>query len=282
MSRAIDLSSKKSFQLVRFRYGPDHATGEYSYAAYTNWTEDIPGSPVYSSTPSLRVKPIENVGTLENKSVTITLPSDTFTERISTGLPVEPIRIEIRERIVPLNPGDQVLTLFVFKGELNKVIRNPNGKRSVVEVHADSYKNHLDVPMGLPANPQCPWIFGQSPCGATPDNATSGITITDIDGKKITVSGLRVDPAYADRNFHRGYILRHGIKIGIREWRDTDYNTFYLVRQPPVSWDGQEIKIYAGCDKTLQTCRLRGSESTFGGFGYAIPAYNPLMEGGET
>lgn len=283
MSRAIDQASKKAYQLVKFRYGPDHATGEYSYAAYTNWTEDIPGSPTYESTPTLRVNKLSNVGTLENKTVTILLPADTFANRISTGLPVEPIKVEIRERIVPVDPGDQATTLFVFKGKLKKVTRNPNGKRGVVEVLADSYKNHLDVPLGLPANPQCPWIYGKSPCGAFPDNATSGVTISAIDGKKITVAGLREVPAYDDRNFHRGYILRHGIKIGIREWRDSDYFTFYLVRQPPASWSGQEIKIYAGCDKTIETCRLRGSEETFGGFGYAIPPYNPLIEegGGE-
>jgi len=280
MSRALDQSNKFSYQLVKFTYG-DPASPTYS--AYTNWTDNIPGDPVYASTPALLVKLPENVGTVENKQAKITLPRDTFTDALSSGLPVSPIKVEIVERVTAWEMGDSSTSLVNFKGTVAAAVRHPNGKRGVVELTIANLKIKLDVPMGIPATHQCVWTFGEGPCQAIPQNNLGGVFISAIEGKKITVTGLA--PGFADRNFRRGYILRQGVRVGIREWRSADYNTLYLVRQIPADWISPTvgISVYAGCDRTIECCRTRplfSGEEYFMGCGFSIPNYNPLIEDG--
>jgi hypothetical protein len=280
MSRALDQANKYSYQQVRFTYGD---TASPTRTAYTNWTSTISGTPDFESTPTMVVTLPDNNGTIEKAQVKIRLPFDTFTELITTGLPQSPIYVEIWDRTTPAESGDSATTLKPFTGRVQSAIRFPDGKSNVVDVMATSYKLQLDTPLGIPATHQCQWTYGEGQCKVTRDDQTSGVSISAIDGKKVTLSGLRTVPAFNDRNFHRGYITYDGSWIGIREWRDTDYNTIYLVTQPPASWVGKGIKIYAGCDKTIESCRTRpvsSGEQYFMGCGFSIPSYNPIIENG--
>jgi hypothetical protein len=281
MSRALDQAQKKGYALVRFTYGDP---ADPTKAAYTNWTEDVNGSPVFASTSAMEIEIPANNGTLEEAELTVRLPLDSFTEAVTSGLPHSPIFVEVWDKTVPTDLADSTTTLKPFTGRVMAAVRYPDGKNNVVELTAHSYKLLLDVPLGIPATHQCQNTFTKGACQVTPDDQLSGLTISLIEGKKITVAGLRTVPAFADRNFHRGYIWRDGCWIAVREWRDTDYNVFYLVKQPPANWSGAAIKAYAGCDKTIESCRTRpvtSGEQYFMGCGFAIPDYNPIVETGQ-
>jgi len=290
MSRAIDLSNKKSYVLVKFTYGP-FAAGDPNFsdgptkAAYTNWSSDISGNPDFVSTPNMEVVLPENSGTLDEKAVKIKLPRDPFTNLISSGVPMSPLFAEIWEKTLPINPGDSVTSLKVFSGRVYLATRNPNGKREVVEISSFHPKSKLKVSLSFPANHQCCWIFGEGECQLARHSKVADIV--SIDDKTITVDdmgGAGAPPHFGiDRFYHRGFIEKSGVRIGIRDWRIASPNEFHLVKRPPSAWTGGTVAIYEGCDKTIESCRSRHSlsgEQYFMGTGYAIPDHNPLYEEG--
>lgn len=84
------------------------------------------------------------------------------------------------------------------------------------------------------------------------------------------------------------YLMNNGLAIPIRDWwynatTQSGTNTFVLGKIPPASWLyslslDNKILLVPGCNKTKTSCDARANLSKFGGFGYAIPAYNPLVD----
>lgn len=86
------------------------------------------------------------------------------------------------------------------------------------------------------------------------------------------------------------YLTRNGLSIPVRDWwynltAGIGTNTFVLGKIPPTSWlynsvppPGPVCKLIPGCSKTHQACDLRNNLVNWGGFGHAIPAYNPLYD----
>jgi hypothetical protein len=70
----------------------------------------------------------------------------------------------------------------------------------------------------------------------------------------------------------------------VQDWRNEvegDKQVFFMNRRPPSSWIGAIVTLFAGCDKTIETCRDRfGNEEHFNGRGYSMPAYHPNFEDG--
>lgn len=81
-----------------------------------------------------------------------------------------------------------------------------------------------------------------------------------------------------------------GITIRIRDWwfdATTNFGTnkFVLAKVPPKEWAVSERPVGApklvlvpGCRKTYSACSERQNLANFGGFGYGIPAYNPMLD----
>ncbi len=162
-----------------------------------------------------------------------------------------------------------------LRGTVVRAIRNPEGKSKMVRLECLPSKGLLSTAMGIVVQNQCPWIFGQRGCGIDTGPLKESGTIDSIDGKKVTVSGLTTTTT--DRYWHRGFVERDGLKIGIREY--TTGNEFELIREPPSDWEAQVGIFTPGCDKYIETCRARwDNESNFGGSGYAIPNVHPIIE----
>ncbi|MEK7425260.1 MAG: phage BR0599 family protein [Actinomycetota bacterium] len=275
--RAIDQPEKESYYLVTFTYG-DPADPDFAF--YTNRDQDV--FP-HISTPSLAVKLPQNSGLFEDGLCEIELPNDAFSNRLTDGHPTSPTRVEVVEMTRPLEGGPTATRLMLFVGDVVSTIRNAGGNSRMRKIKALPVKQFLDIPMGMPANHECGYTFngaGCNPPGVGAGGPVGGVStsrvILSIEGKKVTLtSGL----TGTDRHpWQRGHISLDGIIVEIRDWDSVAADVLYLTRQPPTYWVGQTIFVEAGCDKSVERCRLWDNEQNFGGPGYAIPAYNPVFE----
>lgn len=281
MARALDLPTKESYLLVSFRYG-DPANP--MYANYTN--RDIDVGP-FVSTPSLEVRFGELTGDMAKNGVSIRMPLDDFTDPLTSGEEFSEVFVSVQEIIRPVSAGPGGTDLMPFFGQVTKTWRNRGGRRDDIQIDALPPKAMLDgIELGLRANHHCVFTFNKSGClNPGLNNGPQGTifatrTISAIDNKIVT---LTTDaPTDTPKHWHRGYIqlfTYDGVRVDIRDWNDSDPRTFYMVDVPPASWAGQLVHIFAGCDKTQETCLARwNNQKNFGGPGYAIPAYNPQYE----
>lgn len=275
MSFAYAQPSKESFVLVEFFYGDPTAL---TSVKYTNLEEDYIGG--YVSTPSMQITLAPNTGTLDGTTFKINLPMDSFTRPLSSTLPFSATYVRIREITRAFTGGPQATDLMHLIGRVLQVTRNYNGFNDRVLIEAVAAKSLLDTPLALPCNPDCIWnLFGRG-CGLNivsyRINSVPGASWV---GKTLTCSHPSVTTGHPERYWHRGYLEREGVRVGIREWVLAAPDTFHLMSQPPDSWVGQSLNFIPGCDKTIETCRSRyNNEEHFAGTGYAIPSYNPILE----
>lgn len=274
MTHAYAQPEKESFCLVTFQYGDPLAP---TFSRYTDWNEDYVGG--YVGTPAMKIQLPENSGTFEERPLKIEMPLDNFTDTASNGLPHSPIYVTVQEISRALSGGPEALSLFAFRGRVTKTIRNSDGKSGRVMFNALPVKSRLEIPLALACNHHCPWtLFGRG-CGLALASFRVSGTITAIDGKKITTATAGVVSGHPDKYWHRGYVQFDGLRIGIQNWTLANPTELFLVKQPPASWVGPSVFFVPGCDKTIETCRTRyNNEQHFGGVGYAIPAYNPILE----
>jgi hypothetical protein len=84
------------------------------------------------------------------------------------------------------------------------------------------------------------------------------------------------------------YLTVGGLSIPIRDWwwnqtNNTGSNLFVLGKVPPSSWAynggiNNFLLLVPGCTKTKLACTQRENTLRWGAFGFAIPAYNPLLD----
>jgi len=279
MSGIIDAAYKQSYHKVRFTSMDRTLVSPYwTYDEYTDWTTDLSGTSTdgFKTTPTMEVKSMPNNGLIEDQEMRILLPEDTFTLRVAGSEPITRIKMDIWERFQDPEGASDATDLHIFSGYVVSTTLHPLGKRGVVRIAAKSPKNLLDVKLGMMATPECLWTLGEGKCGAVAA-PMSGFNVGSVAGKLLIVNSIGV---YSDYYFHRGYILRNELRIGIREWRSSAPTEFHMTDVPPQDWVGAGVFVMPGCDKTLATCRSRwSSESTFMGFGYGIPAYQPSKRG---
>ena len=274
MSRSLDRPTKDCFSLVRFQYGDP---SNPSYIAFTNWSFNIPGNPVYTSEPRLELSVPENNGTLQPVYLDVFLPmSNSWFANIVSGIPLAPVKIQAAEFTKPTSGGDISTLRKFFRGELDRTIKNYQGRADRSVARFNNIKHRLDIPLGLQANAQCIWTLFGSGCLKGKTGYSNFLVVDTVDGKILTTT---TSPSRTGKFFHRGYLEYQGLRIGIRDWNDSAADTFYLVKMPPKSWEGKMITAWAGCDKTIETCRARfDNEIQFCAPGYAMPSYNALIE----
>jgi len=256
-----NLSEKDAVTLVEFRYGDPVV-----FVRYTDGTDDF-GS--FVSTPEVGVKFPAINGSLKENPVQIALPSDTFSLAIASTIAFPPLFVTIYEKI-----DEDVSTIYL--GRCTRAIRNYQGRRGRVMVEAISVKSRLEVALGIMVNHTCPYIFLGRGCNQAPfvPPVPETGTVTVIAGTTVTITGLSTTPP---RLWHRGYIERNDLRIGIREW--ISGTSFLLTRKPPDAWLNQTVTAVQGCDKTIETCRtIWNNESNFGGAGYAMASRDPRFE----
>lgn len=273
----IDSAAHRSRFLIKLNY--DSPAVEIFV---TDYEEDVTyGGDVYTSIPALGLVLPANTADLRDTPLKMTLPAGTsaFFDRVSNGEPFAPVEIQVIEQI--LNVETTAEDIFVlYRGMLSRSIKNYNNDEGLIRLEFLSIKSRLDVPLGLPANTQCPWQLGDHNCQLSPALVSEVGTVATITGKVVQITGLSAHPGIEnDRYWEKGFVERDGLRILIRRYLQPASVQFHLVARPPADWLTQLVTVTPGCDKTIETCRARwNNEEHFGGFGYAIPNYQPLYE----
>jgi len=238
---------------------------------YTDW--DTPFGD-YTATPTIDLKISPITALLAETVHTITMPLDEMTAAISSGSPHAVVTVTVKE----LYRGSRPVILTTFIGEIGRAVRNAQGRKDRVKFEINNEKYRLKAAMGLPANHQCVWTFGDTKtCEYDAVAVRETGTLTVVDLTHVTISGLSVPPTVDATYWVRGRVIYEGVELTIRKWDEAD--AFHLVRRPPDSWDGQTVTVQPGCDKSRETCEDRWSNLLrFAGAGYAIPAYHPVIE----
>lgn len=279
---ALDLSSKESWQFVRF---VDVSTGN-TLAAYTNKdsAETFEGVD-YTSETALEIELPENNGTLGEAECKVRLPiSDAFTQSISFPTAIAPMEIYVTE--FARGTGAASAIVRPFQGQVDVIRKNALGRIGFLEVSAIPIKARLQIALGEPCNHQCINNLGEGRCGVILNAGNQGrltVSISAIDGKKVTLT-TSIATGLQDRFYQGGYMQVGGLTLGITLWRNEiegNKQDFFLSRRPPDSWLVASVTLVAGCDKTIETCRSRwNGEEFFNGRGYAMPSYHPNYEDG--
>lgn len=279
---ALDAPTKETWQFVKFTNAETGAV----LAAYTDRDSDTEfEGQNYTSETALEVQLPENNGLLNEAPCNFVLPLLAgFLTDVSAGIPHPPVYVDVVEFIRA--DGYSSVALRTFSGLVSAVKRNATGRRNFVSMSALPVKARLQtITLGEPCNHQCINRLGDGRCGvplvAGPNKRT--IQISAIDGTQVTVS-TAIDSGLQDRFYQRGFMRLNGLEIGIQVWRNEsngDKQIFFMNRRPPVSWIRINIELFAGCDKTIETCRSRfNNEERFNGRGYHMPAYHPNFEDG--
>jgi Phage conserved hypothetical protein BR0599 len=288
MADILTASEKLNWHCVEFSYDdPINPPADPTYSRFVDWSSDMPVGPngqYFYSTPSMAVKISKYSATLNEQPSTVVLPfvAGTFTDLCSRGEPFSAIWVSIWEVTTPAS-GDTFGTRFllVFRGRVSRITQNPSGRHESVEFEITNDKGRMRTPLGLICGHHCVWNFTGTGCnlsGGLEPILQTGL-VTAISQRNMTVTGTTPGTASPDHYFQRGYVLLNGLYIQIFDWNPAAPTIFIMNRQPPAAWVGQHVTIAPGCDKTIETCRLRwNNEQHFGGIGYAIPAYNPLID----
>lgn len=277
MVKAEARAEKESFLLVQFFSGANLLTQN----RYTDLDQDFLG---HSSEPRMAVTIPSNEGTFTKRELRIVLPTDTFTSRVSNGVPHSPIFVIIEEVTQGLFTGDQNSQQILYRGRVVRTIRNFQGRKDKVAFFALPQKSRLDVAMGLPATHHCGWTLFHGGCGVVQSTFDELVEIDSVDGQEVTITTAAFTAAGADARFwKRGYLEFEGLRLAIRDYDGSvDTSKAFMARRVPADWilaGANSILAVPGCDKTVETCRSRyNAEEFFMGLGFAIPAYQPIFE----
>jgi hypothetical protein len=268
-------SSKSSYLLLTMSYGAGPTTIKF--------TNNASAVGAFAARPGMKITGLHNSGGLDAKPITVDLESDDATLRsLADGTAWPPVTLTLDEVVTAYGPsGAATQTIHHAIGDyrLQRVYRNPERQAGLIRLEFAHYKSRIKVPLGIVASPQCAWTLGDKTCGVDLAALELTGTVASISGRLVTLTDP-ADAAIAGQDpgyYHRGVMSRDGLFLGIRGWDDA--YAFQLVREPPAGWVGQTITVVPGCDKTPATCTARfANVGQFGGFGIAIPSYNPITE----
>jgi len=284
MVNAVDQPEKSSYTLIKFKYGDPSS---YSYKAYTDWTSNVPGDPEFVSTPNLEIEDIENTGHIgKEKTINISIPYinagiivDTFIQELISGNAHSPVFISIWEITKSVQGSAAGTKRFLFKGRVIQTTKNYKGNAQKAILNCASAKSSLEVSLGIPAEHHCAWtLYTPDLCKLSKSGRYHIYTVDNIDGKTLQTTTI---PSQTGDYFFRGWVEYDGLRIDIQQWDGdgTEPDIFYLVRQPPASWVGKVVFFYKGCNKTIEDCDTKHfNEFSFGGMGYAMLVYDPILE----
>ncbi len=279
---AYDSPDKETWQFVRFLLEADLSV----LAAYTDKDSDeVFEGTLYTSETAMEVKIPTNNGLLDEQPLNLVLPElPGFVSDISSGAPYPSVIVEVVE--FTRAEGVSSAVARPFRGLIAGVRRNYGGRKRLVAMSALPVKARMaSITLGEPCNHQCINRLGDGRCGVPLVSSPNRLllNVSAIDGTKVTAS-TAVPTGLEDRFYQRGYAARGGLFIAVQIWRNEvegNKQEFFLARRPPSSWLGQQMIVFAGCDKTKEVCISRfNNEANFNGRGYRMPAYHPNFEDG--
>lgn len=120
----------------------------------------------------------------------------------------------------------------------------------------------------------CPFMLYDTQCNVDETAFDFSGTVSAISGHDVTVTGLGTFAGADLAYFVDGVLTKAGIPIGFIEAQAGDVVT--TLERPRGLAVSDTVVVYAGCDRTMETCRTKfANASRFGGH-HAIPKYNPF------
>ena len=276
----MEASSGLFLALVEFSWGdPD----DLEYRRFAIGTQSVTANGnVFSPVPTMKVNLGKQEGGTQDAPATIEMPFDLEPVTFMIGQTFYTVTVKIWE-VDPQNVAD---TLRVrWAGEIDRVDSNYSQNADMIRVNIPGWKAKLaDASIGLPVINECIRVFGEGNCHKNLAPLRETGTITAIDGKRVTLTGLSSHPLLY---WKRGTIKFKGMELTIKAWNGS--TLFIMMRRPPADWAGQSVVVTPGCLKTIgavgggdvATCRYWGREEDFAGFGQKMPETNPLFETGN-
>jgi len=265
--------------LVTFEWGNSHV------ARYCRWTEDITiGADTFTAVPQLSARLQKSMeGGTAPEEVEITLPI-IWPPLVTIVQPYKHAAVKVT--IEEFSPGTDASRRILFYGKAGTVKVSPKGSSSIARMQVLGIKSRLEViRLGIQANSACIHTFGDSLCGFNIEAAKLVFvpTVFSVSAEPNKVSGtISGSPDMDNSRWARGFLRFDGVSITIRSVAAEGTNpnptvTLNLREPPPVSWQGQSVELYPGCNKTIQACRdpFRDRESQFLGTGIAMLGYDP-------
>lgn len=288
MSDSLELARKLGHWLVTFSL-QDGLSTVYRFTTATSDQTDLSGN-TYTSLPSMAIELPESTGALESRPARITVPTSAHSlfTRLGEGTAFVPVIVRIAEHVEAFAADYQAVVpaateVTHLKGRLDQVVLNAGGRSGILRIEVVPQKGRLNVPLGIPATPQCQWTFRKGGCGAEAAAAAEEqlVTVASIAGLVLTIDSLGGVPGVGGDIFRRGTIRNatDGVEIGIRSWSYSGAPTvFYMMEVPPSSWVGQTVRLKPGCRGSLTECQAWGQEENFLGLGIKLPNYHPVPE----
>lgn len=302
---SITASSKDTYCLVDFSWGPTFT--EYWMGVTDANAQLYRDGKRYLPDPSMSINLAESTGGIKDKEIRITMmlagqnpELNALLSGISCGRAWPITRVRVREIQMSPSDGSEERMLYLFDGTLSRATRNPSGNPNIVELECAWEKTQLDGRrFGIAAFESCSWVYGGEGCRkrilqypqtiSNYGNAYNWhyVRLSNFGGATATLvadSGSTTEQQAIVQGIDKwsdGFLESEGLRIGIREYRPST-PLFLLERVPPPSWDyaisGRVLKLFPGCKRTPKACEERENVANFGGFGWGMPAYNPMTE----
>lgn len=251
------------------------------HAHYARWSNDLTVSGTnYTSEMRIAITPGQEVGGPSDKPWIILIPSLPPFDLMIRPYDFPDCYITIRE-CDPLASGGPT-SRIMFGGRVSKTTRNKSGNKGLIAIEVSGPRSLLQYPVGLQCNPLCPWILADLNCKKNITSMSSVRTVTAITaGTTVHFGTALVAPGTDWQFYFYGEMRLRGLGIMILG-SDHGGVKFYLADPPPPEWIGENVTVFPGCDHQPQTCEDRFTNiGNYGGSGYAIPYYHPVIGPGH-
>lgn len=271
--------------------------------------------------PTIDVKLPKQSGGLSEDPCKLTLPLNRplHPPLLSFALSLSKPRAAPRARVRVINllqaAEEDFTPVFLYEGILDRVNRNPEGKKNQIELEFQTELRYQlgEISLGRRADPECDHIYGKNGCFvdntqffSLSDNWPNNYkkirrawVIASVSSqsfsREVTVSlDPAMHPGMDNRTISdqprgwwvRSFFEKNTVRIPVQEWfwnetGNTGTLTFVLNRIPPEDWNNSRVLLVHGCPQTPEACKDRNpgvSPLPFGGLGFGIPAYNPVFE----
>lgn len=273
---------------------------------------------VWFPEPAIKVELPKQSGTLSQDPCEVTLPRlnsqhpgvMTLAALLSSPRTIPTMTIRVINLIE--SSTEELLPVYLYEGVANASFRNAQKQQGTVKM--SFLPEHLllleQSTLGRRADASCDFVYGGLGCFVDVQTFFEATSYWPTQDRKIrkahvtatvfNIQSKRELTVFLDPVFHpgadqrtltqqpkgwwvRGFFEKDGLRIGISDWKFNDTagvgtNIFILNRIPPADWNGAQLVLHPGCQRTPQACADRNNSERFGGLGYGIPAYNPIME----
>ena len=172
-------------------------------------------------------------------------------------------------------PGtiDTSSVLYLWKGLVYQTKVHINA--DYIDIVSRNSKYYADIEAGVKCSEQCMvGRFGDVMCGKSVHSES--VTVSSVTGTDIVLAST---PTGVDYLYNSGYLEYQGLRIKIAYWKSG--TSLSMSSAIPSEWVGKSMSIYAGCDRSITSCRdIHSNESNFRGWGFSMVDRDPLSEKG--